>query len=575
MATPDWLPESSDWQSWSLPAFPTALSTGVQTLGSLTQAVTSVLTIAKTTLEALSAVQLARVDLTQLAVTAAVTAIDTALKALESDTGVYLLLAPPRRRVVVPTVVQAALVRLGLPSIPAGPIDLKVAELQTAALKQGLDPVASQMLRQATSATGGSGSFLRTLLESLTDQGDPSRPQLPVTDYVAGGVLISGAPDYGSLLSFLLALDSLVGPGRPATALNAPDIPTPQDLKVQKLAVGAQLSWKPRPVAVTLPALNSLMTLPEIAVIRSTNSALLFGRSPMDVFGTTKLTEGLTAGKATVLKVLNNVATLNAYLDETIEMVDTPYYYALSYRLNDIDGNDLGFGPMSNAVKLIYGTTRASTRAGGSTPPDWVRFPRAIDLIPGMAKVFDFIRSAGTSFKGASLGADVSLKAYTAFLDQLVSQYTKYADTATTAVNQLSALANTNIQAGVGLYSFQGSGGNPFVVKSMAAAVSQLKFTDTHFVGGAVILVAGPSPAVVQPVWSIIELLLGTGQAESNIFTKALAGLNDQLQVLKAQTLGDDFKPGTSASAITSSIPSEGCTPFEPTIPTLKDDFTP
>lgn len=574
MASPDWFPSTSDWKGWAVPAFPAPLTTAVQTVGSITQAVTSVLTLVKTALEALSAVQLARVDLTQLAITAAVTAIDQALKSLEGSTGVYLLLAPPRRRVVIPTAVQAALDAVGLPGIPAGKVNLGALELQTQALKQGLDPNAVAFLQRSLGATGGSAGFLRTVLDSLTDTGDLSRPQLAATDAVAGGLLLSGAPDYATLLSFLLAMDSLVGPGRPASALNAPDLPTPQDLKVQKNAAGAQLSWKPQTAFVTIPALAMNVFVTEVAVIRSTDASLMWARSPADVFGTTKLTEGLKQGNAEVIKIRNNVAGLSTYLDETIPLENTPVYYALSFHYVGLDDADKGFGPLSNAVKLVYGTARAGSRSGNSVPPDWVRMPRAIDLIPGMAKVFDKIRSATTTFSGASLGADTSLKAYTAFLEQLITQYSGYMTTATNAVAQLSALSATNFTAGAGLYSFAGVGGNGYLVKAITEGVSQLTFPEDSFVGGAVIMVAGPSPAVVAPVWAIIEMLLAPG-GEDNVITAALAGINDQLNTLKALAVGDNFEAGGTASeTVVSSIPSDGCAPYTPEIPAIKDDFT-
>lgn len=574
MASPDWFPSTSEWKGWSVPAFPVALTTAVQTVGSITQAVTTVLGLVKTSLEALSAVQLARADLTQLAINASVTAIDLALKSLEGSTGVYLLLAPPRRRVIIPTAVQAAMDAVGLPGIPAGRVDPRALNLQTLALKQGLDPTATAFLQRSLSATGGSAGFLRTVLESLTDTGDLSRPQLADTDAVAGGLLLSGAPDYATLLSFLLAMDSLVGPGRPASALNAPDWPTPQDLKVLKSAAGAQLSWKPQVAFVTMPALGTSIFISEIAVIRSTDASLMWARSPTDLFGTTNLTEGLKQGNAEVIKIRTTAAGLSTYLDETIPLENTPVYYALSFRYTGLDDVDKGFGPLSNAVKLVYGTARAGARSGNSVPPDWVRMPRAIDLIPAMAKVFDKIRSAGTTFSGASLGADTSLKAYVTFLEQLVAQYSGYMTTATTAVAQITALSSTDFTAGAGLYGFAGVGGNGYLVKAITEGVSQLTFSETDFVGGAVIVVAGPSPAVVAPVWSIIELLLGTGGAEDNIFTTALAGLNEQLVAIQALEVGDDFKPGVSSAAVESTIPSDGCVPFTPDVPTIKDDFT-
>jgi len=574
MATSDWLPETADWQEWSVPAFPPALATGVQTVGTMTSAVATLLDLARTTLEAFSAIQLERLDLTQAAVSAASAAIDAALAALETDTGIYLLLAPPRRKVIVPAVVQTALTAVGLPGVPAGRKDLRYLELETAILAQGLDPAAKKLLAEAASASGGSASLLRTVLESLIDTGDASRPQLATTDAVAGFALVSGAPDYGSLLSFLLAMDSMVGPGRPASALNAPDLPTPQDLKVVRRAQGAQLSWKNQPLLALVPAFDLRLTIPEIAVIRSSDPKLLLAKSPADIFGTTALREGQTAGSAKVIKLINNATGLTTYLDETIELSTEPAYYTLAFHLKDLDNNDLGFGPASNVVKLIFGTSRAGSRSSNSAPPDWIRSPRAIDLIPELARVFDWIRTAVASFKGASLGTGGSLKAYTEFLQQLSEQYGSYVTTANDAVTQLSALAATSFKAGAGVYSFSGVGGMPYLTKTLTTAFSQLKFSSSHFVGGAVIVVAGPSPAVVEPVYAILQLLLGTGTREESVYTQALAGLNDALTALQVETLGDDFTAGSSSSSLTQESLGDNCAPTPPTVPTLKDDFT-
>ena len=577
MATPNWFPEADpDWREWSVPAFPEGLTTAVSTVATLTQTVAGLLGLVKTTLEALSMAQLARVDLTQAAVTAAVSAINAALASLESDTGVYILMAPPRRRVIIPAVVQAAMGAVGISSLPPAKVNLAVVELETLAAKHTLDPAAAAFLHQASAATGGSAGFMRTVMDSLTDTGDVSRPQLANTDAVAGSVLLAGAPDYASLLNFLLVMDSLVGAGRPGSALCAPDYPTPQDLTVQKTAAGAQLRWRPQTVFVSLPVWDSKVMVTDVAVIRSTDPALLRARSPMEVFGTLKLTEGLTQGDAKVIKIRSNTSILSSYLDDTIPTGTTPYYYALSFRPTALEDNDQGYGTLSNTVKLVYGTTRSSGRGGASTPPDWVRLPRAIDLIPGMGKVFDWIRNTGKTFQNASLGADTSLKTYTEFLDQLITQYGGYVTTVNNTVQQLSALVNTPFTVGAGAYTFAGVGGNGFLVKSLAAGLSKLKFSETSFVGGVVIVVAGPSPAVIAPVWSIVEMLLGSasGGAEQSIFAKALKELNDQLNTVKALSLDPSFHPGVSAAPIVSTIPSEGCTPFDPAVPSIKDDFT-
>lgn len=571
MATSDWLPESSDWQAWSVPAFPPALTAGVQAVESMTQAVTAMLDAARVSLEAFSAIQLDRVDLTQTAVKAALLALDAALKSLEGGTGIYLLLVPPRRRVVVPQVVQAALSAVGLPGVPPGKVDLGVLQLELQAASAGLDPKVKQLLTQARSATAGSAGFLRTVVESLNDRGDASRPQLLTTDAVAGNVIISGAPDYLSLLSFLAAMDSLVSPGRPAAALNAPDIPTPQDLKAQRLAVGVQLSWRPRPAVVQIPALNANLTLPEVAVIRSTDPKFLRARTPSDLFGTSRLTEGQTAGSSgatKVIKIRNNLSTLSSYLDDAVTKSTEPVFYALSYHLKDLDENDLGFGPLSNVVKVIPGVSPSSSRTGAATPPDWIRSPRALDLIPSLASAFDALRSAGTTLGGSTLSASTSLKAYTTFLKELSDRFTKLVDTASTAVSQVSALAGQDIKAGAGIYAFSGSGGNGFLLKSVATAVSQLAFSDTHFVGGAVVLVAGPSPEVVRPVWDVLQLLLGTAGAEESPAAAALRSLNDALVTVAAQTIGAEEAPAASSSAL------EGCPPAAPAVPALSDDFT-
>lgn len=536
------------WNTFALPKVPGGITTAVDGLKTVASTASTALTVVKSLVEALSATATTSLSASQLTIQAAVAAIEAAVKALTQDAGVYVLLVPPRSKVIIPDAVKAALTQsLAVTPTPEG--------LNTQAMFSGESTTNQEaaILRSMFSATGGNAGFVRAVLESFDDTGDANRPQLADTDAVAGMYIVAGAANIASIVPFTNGMSALMAPGRP-TALDAPSIPCPQNVKAKVVAKSAvRLQWTFQQPLVEIPALGTFAKVTEVAIIRSTSVKMLSASTPQELFGSNALTKGMKSGDALteVVDVVSYTGTdlKSTYLDSSEHKPGAGYYYAVSFHmklgtsteLSGSGGTDLKFPRLSNVVKVYFsqedhGTPRSIT----GVPPDWYRTPRTIDLFPALGALLDQVASFAVQVGDTTTGYGDLLKANVKLLEQQIKGYTDLATKLTAAAANISSFTSIDLGA-VSARSFSGTGGVNFVKKDIVKAFGDTTdpqrppFDGDEFVSGAVILATTPDAV------ALLETILGNVNTGASAIADALAQIDVVLATIEPAAFNDDM----------------------------------
>ena len=543
------------WETLQLPKVPSSVTTAVDAVKSIATTASTGLQVVKGLLEALSTVIPANLDASQLAINAAVAVIEAAIKAITTDTGIYVLLVPPPNLVIIPDAVKAALA-----SVVAVSPTLEGLNTQALFNAEQTTTHEAAILRDLFSATGGNAGFVRTVVESFDDQGDASRPILADTAAVGGFYVVAGSSNIADLIPFTNGMSSLIAPGQP-TALDPPSLPVPRSLKAQVAAGGnVLLRWDPRSPISAIPVLGTYALVTEIAVIRATSVKMLSAGTTQELFGTTALTVGMTDGYGT--KVIAIQSDKGTYLDEEEHPPATTYYYATSYHLklgtlselSSGGGSDMGFTRVSNVSKVYLSAAgHGASRSVSGVPPDWIRTPRAIDLFPAISGLLDKV-SAITSQLGATTdGYGDLLKAAVTVIEQQIKNYETLATNLTAGLASISAIASINLGA-VSARPFSGTGGVNFVKKDIIKAFGDTTdpkrppFDGNEFVSGVVILATTPEAI------ALLEQLLGSLGSSAGLISDALAKIDVALSALETAAFNDNMTPGAPVSASSAAL---------------------
>jgi len=538
------------WQTFKLPSVPGGISSAVDGLKTVASTTSTALKIVKGLVEALSATATTSLSVSQIAINVAVGTIEAAVKALTEDTGVYVLLVPPRSKVIIPEAVKAALA----PSLFVAPTP---AGLKTQAMFTGETTTVHEdsILRGLFSATGGNAGFVRQVTESFDDLGDDNRPQLADTDAVAGMYLVAGATNIASIIPFTNGMSSLLAPGKP-TALDAPAMPTPQNLKAKVVNGSAvSLKWDFQPPLVEIPALGTYAAVTEVAIIKSTSVKMLSATTCQGLFGSSQLTSSTKTGdeKTEVVVVIphTGVDFKSAVIDATEHKPGVGYYYAASYHvklgtskeLSTGGGTDLGFLRLSNVVKVYYPKTDHGTpRSITGVPPDWYRTPRTIDLFPAIGGLLDQVAGLTAQLGKTTEGYSDLLKSNVKIIEQQIQGYTDLATQLTATSSSISAFSSINLGT-VSSRAFSGTGGVNFVKKDLIKAFGDTSdpnrppFDDDEFVSGVVILATTPSAV------ALLEKILGSISSGASDVAAALEKIDVALAPIEAAAFNDDMTP--------------------------------
>lgn len=595
------------WKGIALPKLPAEVGSAIDGIAALGNATVSALTVVTSILDIIAGVTI-DLDPAKIILNAAITAVEEGLSTLLEDSGAYVLFVPVTRKVIISPLIQDALSLVGLSDTPPPQtVDLDIIALQARLAATSPDVVA--FIQHG--ATGGNAGFFKTVIDSVMDGGDSSRPLFGATDYVAGIHVLAGASDYVQLLSLLTALDGLMLPNLSNTTLTTPGLPVPQNLKAAMVLGGdgspsAKLIWDAQPAFATHPTVDVMSVITHVAIIRSTNPAAMSATSPTVLFGTAKLTKGMTALgdlETEVVDIFDHApfgVILNTYTDRKLKK-DKTYYYFASFRFRLGDIHDVTSGSLApdqghyRFSNVAVGTAQVRpTRSGRGTPPDWIRTPSVIDLLPVAGDLFNLLLATIAQLKSGTTGNADALKKYIDFLKREIEKISKLTLTLTGLVQQLSALTTQTPEVGIYGRVFFGKGGTDFMLADLGASLAPSNGDagrptfdrGDEFVTGVVVMVGGPSEDGVVAVKTMLEVMFGAGGAGAIApLTAAIAAIDAVLTEQETAGFAADFSasPGTAEQSLAAApgdvpLTTDGsdpgsCAPDTTPAPTFGADF--
>lgn len=568
------LPDTATkWAGFGLPTPPDALTDVVQSVADIGNAAVAVLNLIKSVLDVLANITI-DLDPAKAVLAAAIAAIEEGLKTLIEDSGVYILLVPVRRKIIVPPAMSDALNAVGLSEgIPKKTVDRDLLVVQASLAAQSAD--AAALFNDP--ANGGNVGFFRTVVEATYDVKDPNRPQFGHNTYVAGFHLVAGAPDYLELLSLMAALDGLLLPaGSSSNSLRKAGLPVPQNLKVQPVVSldgkpASLLNWDPQVAYAEIPSLASSCVITHVAIIRSRSPVVLTASTPETLFGTNKLVKGLASPSdpdTVVVDVLDYAdptnPTPNTYDDYNGALEKgVTYYYHACYRLKVgtldavLSGGtvaDQGFYKLSN-IAVATATTRAGRSSQGA-PPDWLRSPSLVSMFPVLGDLTTLLVGTLQQFKSSTTGQADNFKTYVKFLQGEIDQFSRIVGTMSGLVAKMTAISTQKSTVGLYARAYSGSGGVDFMLADLGASLAPGSDDPLRppfdkgdeFVMGATFLIGGPSEGGVVAVAQMVNSLFGLGGAGAQSpLAQAVAAIDIALTTAETVTLGTDLTTATSA----------------------------
>ena len=576
------------WKTLEAPKLSGSLSDLLSKVVDMGNIVTEALKAAKSVAQVVKQVSI-NTDPVQLALQAAAVGLKSAVDALvQSFPSAYVLVVPPSPKVLIPASVKVALGSV------TPQLSTELLNVSAKFAPSELTPEINTFLRQVFEASTGNGSFVKAVLESLNDTEDDSRPVLGQDSYVAGAYLVAGADGIELLTPILSGLSAAMFSNSPVS-LFPTDWPAPQGLVAKTVnASNVSLRWTRPSLTQPLPRLDTFCRVTAIAIIRSESASLLEASTAEALFNSTELTEGMTGrGGATVVKVLeiaDAIDIVDFYIDNYEFEKGKAYYYTLAYRYlmgdplsvssadTSLGGYDMGFVRCSNGVKVHFSTGNTpSPRSSTGTPPDWVRYPRAVDIFPPMGEAIDIAAEYAAQALQTTQGYASAIDGYIKQLDNLITQYTETEQKLKDLLAQLDVIAKLDLGT-IAVRPFTSTtGGTSFLQTDIVRAFTESdapKFGEDSFVTGVVLLGASPSFA------AFISLI--TGGSTATLVEDALKQIDVTMANVKTSSFGDNFQAGQvptppPSSAGTPAIGPAGAYcyhPYEPSV-TLGDDFQP
>lgn len=378
----------------------------------------------------------------------------------------------------------------------------------------------------AQAATGGTQVFFRTLLESVQDPGDLSKPDFPSTYATAGVCLIAGAETLSDLQVPFRLIQGLF-----ASNLRMPVsgaiLPVVEGLRVRTVATRsgtrAMITWTPVPPVTNTPFFaGDTLLAKEIFIIRINASLTTGWRSWSDLFThepSSSATDLPRKAGAEVVARIRNHGFVTSYTDmaHTLDPKDT-YYYTACVRYT-INGEVQPMGALSNTARVTRVNPSPSTRE--ATPPDWYATPTFAKLFPPLEQALNAVRLAvsragarTTINTGTSQMVDATLRQ----LQRTIAQYEATAAEVTEIADNLQALTDappTGIHATV---ISKSSGGVNGWMSELSKRLSDTtdpslpSYSPSSMTLGVVILAGAPTISGLRDVIRLLQLFFGRSQ---------------------------------------------------------------
>lgn len=473
-------------------------------------------------------------DPAALGLKAAIKAVQAGIDAAFKDTGIFALPVPIGT--VNDVIADAGTLLINQITDPLS-ASLTQAQQQEAAYAQAKTIQAQQLAQQqlgdlsgldlllasAVRGNGGNAGFLRTVNESLEDALDINRPVFNSDDYVGGMVLVYGANSYYDIIKLVKHLAALFN--FKAGGLDTPDLPKPKNLsaRMQVNPGGAmnnlyavKLDWEAAPVAWAMKAYGNInYDIREVFVYRSANP--ITKKTPISTL--TKIGQytydGLTS----------------SYYDDTwtAGMLGKALYYAVGYALDEITslGTKVPYTePLEVSMTSIQMPVETSALISRGVPPDWSA-TTLYRLIPPLKEIIQVIKDTLDTWLEGTEGGKDRIKEFLDFLNKEIQRYSNWALQVLGTIKQIVDMFQIP-SATMGLYFFEGRGGNAFLSKTLAEALSDTSDsnrpafdTGTEMVGGLVLYAGAAYPGEVQKALALLKTIFGAEGVIANAILQA------------------------------------------------------
>lgn len=393
-------PTRHAWRNLELSAFfPKEARQAVDAIVSFNEQLTTLLNTTKAGLEIAKALAaLASADPLELALRTILQEIEDLINGLLGETTAYALFVP----------IQKQYYGLGDP-IPPDEIDATqltpdyATLVNNNAFPQSIinanTPDVISFINDSASAQGGNRGYYHTVVSSLSDSGDPARPDFPQDFAVTGVSVIFGSVRRTDIYKIVSLIGRVIDLGI-RSDLTSRSQPFPTGLKSKiypeptEGTIGVQLDWDPVAPVLVKPLFSAEKSvITEIFVIRSTQASLRerftwgknFPAQPTDDINAHPET---TTTK--VIARLRNDGFIARYVDTSADLkIGTPYYYAIAlrYKINDVVQP---MSDLSNVVRVFYTQLPSSSRQG--IPPDWFATPSLYQMFPILRTIISKIQ---------------------------------------------------------------------------------------------------------------------------------------------------------------------------------------
>ncbi len=542
-------------------------------------AVSSGFEVIKSTLEALK-VQLQTTQAqfldpttaTQQALNQAIQQIIEEIKTLIDEfllsTGLYILVIPiPKRALIDPRSITDDQDRnVTNPTyFPVGPFMRQLPEEQRQRLYNKIDFVG--LFNPSVSNIGGNAYIIKTLTESLYDNGDLNRPRWDKSMYWASCEIIIGAVDFSQMSNMLLFIDGLLSgittknQNLSRSQLNL--VPQTLNAHIAYPETSSKpaiiLDWPPLPIGKILSAFDSARVVPiRIAIIRSTNFRSRSALKVTDLFSSRNLTTGMTGqfGATVIFEGPFDYVT-NRFVDQGPFEEDTDYHYHLSFKTRLETPNDnpvlYDYDALSPCVKLRY-SSKKQTPTTPSVPPDWVRTPSVVELVPPLAQFLTQIKTYLDNFSAGFQTFTDHQQAYVQFLDKQIQKYTKQSDDIVQKINQLTAILGTSPSTGGYIRFSDGQGPVPTYVADFVESITNDEDENkppfdsgTEFTAGVIFIASGPDPTALFNAFGLLRLLFGSSPTASAI-TEGINSITQTIAVAEDSAIQELTLPSIQKS---------------------------
>lgn len=538
--TPEDLRKKNSTATWAGASSPTPWvpldftdSAFVNSLETVKNTFTPVVSAAKTVLEIVKTILEAAINLIVVAADATTTAIQAAIDAV---------------RALLDDLLNASTFHTLV--VPIGRTDLETSgKIMTDALLGGNPyPDALPISGEDLLGSGGNYGFLRTVSESLQDARDPNRPRYGQDAHIAAGVVVLGTTNLYSLYD---AIDRLVKALRiPGAKAASQPTPHPRGLRAfvtassygtsfgdESNAAGTpdadhpfavRLAWDSTDKVIDVDDAGNTTSIKRVVIYRAEDPDELDAAQPPEKWSEHEL-DSMLFDELT-----------NEFYDNTID-IDTLYTYGVGFEIavEDADGKEL-----LSAVRTIrtvrVNTTNIKMPATRGVPPDWVSY-NLLDILFPEAREFveKYLVRFLDSLEDSLEDSKKALEEYVEFLESEINRYSEWAQNILSRINTLiRVLTWPDIYAGATMIytspTLDGGGGNQFFISQLAQALYDSSDPNrppfdsgNEAVAGIVMLAGAETPGAAKKFQTILETFLGTAsQGADSATQQALDSIN-------------------------------------------------